>query len=293
MDYVILDLEWDTAYSKKHGRFVNQIIQIGAVKLDKEFNVLSVFKQTISSQIQKKVTKRFTELTGITTEEMQVGIPYEKALEKYNKWCGKDIITITWSNSDLFTIIDNNRLFLDEGNSMYIGRYVDLQSYVQNELRLKGEKVANQISLSNAAEFFNISTESYDLHTALDDSRITAAILEVSYVEGRFGEFIKDTENPEFFKKLTFKNQYISSISDKRITKKNLEFVCEKCNAIAIPGKKWRYKNRWFTNDFCCPNCNEKFIGKVMFKVTYSGVKVAKRALLPKLKVEENETVMQ
>ena len=33
MDYVILDLEWNTAYSKSAHKFVNEIIEFGAVKV--------------------------------------------------------------------------------------------------------------------------------------------------------------------------------------------------------------------------------------------------------------------
>lgn len=293
MDYIILDLEWDSAYSKKHSRFVNQIIQIGAVKLDSKFNFVDSFKQTIVSSLKNKVTKRFTELTGITSEEMQEGISYKEAVENYNAWCGKNIITLTWSNSDLFTIVNNDELFLDKGKSLYLGKYADLQSFVQNELRLKGIEITNQISLSKAAEILGISTENLDLHTALDDSILSSHILKQTYNKARFKGYIKDTKNPEFYRKLTFKNHYITNITDKRITKKHLGFHCEKCNVLALPGKKWRYKNKWFTNDFCCPKCNSKFIGRVLFKVTYDGVKVSRRILYPVAKVEENANIVQ
>ena len=36
MHYIFLDLEWNNAYSKMHHRFVNEIIEIGAVKLNEE-----------------------------------------------------------------------------------------------------------------------------------------------------------------------------------------------------------------------------------------------------------------
>ena len=39
MSYIILDLEWDSVYYKPEKRFLNQILQIGAVKLDKNFNI--------------------------------------------------------------------------------------------------------------------------------------------------------------------------------------------------------------------------------------------------------------
>ena len=38
MKYIILDLEWNSAYSVKESRFINEIIEIGAVKLDENLN---------------------------------------------------------------------------------------------------------------------------------------------------------------------------------------------------------------------------------------------------------------
>ena len=43
MSYVILDLEWNGSYSKTAHRFVNEIIEFGAVKTDDEFNIIDTF----------------------------------------------------------------------------------------------------------------------------------------------------------------------------------------------------------------------------------------------------------
>ena len=40
MEYIILDLEWDSIYYKPEKRFINHILQIGAVKLDENFNTI-------------------------------------------------------------------------------------------------------------------------------------------------------------------------------------------------------------------------------------------------------------
>ncbi len=288
MHFIILDLEWDTAYCKRKKGFINQIIQIGAVKLDTEFNVVDKFCRTVRSSVSKKVTKRFAELTGITTEDMLSGISLDDAVLEYNSWIGEDTVTLTWSNSDLYAIMSNVKFLLSEGNTFKIGRYVDLQSFVQNELRLKGNEITNQISLSGAAEMLGINTDSFDLHTALDDSIITALILKTTYNEQRFAPYIKDTENPEFYKKLTFKNHYISNLSDKRIKPEHLEFMCDRCNNMATRSKKWRYKNHWFSGEFICLKCGNKFLGRVAFKVTYSGLKVVKKIIYPEVKEAKN-----
>ena len=47
MRYIILDLEWDSAYSVKHKRFINQILQIGAVKLNESFDITDTFEATV------------------------------------------------------------------------------------------------------------------------------------------------------------------------------------------------------------------------------------------------------
>lgn len=287
MNYIILDFEWDTVFYKPEKRFINQIVQIGAVKLDNGFNLTGKFEQLIKSRFSKKVSKRFCELTGITTDDMLSGIDFSEAVDLYNEWAGKDVITLTWSNSDVYAIFDNCKLFLGDGTKFKLGKYCDLQSYVQNELKISGLDIKNQISLAFAAEQLKISTDMFDMHTALDDSTVAANILKKAYNPDRFFQFVRDTENPEFYKRLLFRNSYISKINDNRIEKKHLDFKCDKCGSSAKPlNAKWKYKNHWFCNNFICENCQNNFIGRVMFKVTYSGVRVVKRTVHPEPKPE-------
>lgn len=289
MNYIILDLEWDSAYCKKHGRFVNQILQIGAVKLNGDFKEIGKFSKTVRSSFAKKVSNRFATLTGITTEDMLAGIPFSEAVKSYNEWVGNDFITLTWSNSDLYTIVENTRLFLDEGEAFRLGEYVDLQRYFQSEMKLCGEEIVNQVSLSKAAEMLKIPTEDFDLHTAVDDSKITAEILKHTYNAERFAPFIKDTANPEFYRKLLFKNYYLSKLDNKEIKPKHLEFECDVCGEKAKAQKKFKYRNHWFTNEFKCEKCDNTFLGRVMFKMTYNGLKVNKRIIHPVVNEQKDE----
>ena len=73
MNYVILDLEWDGSYYPKINGFMNQILQIGAVKLNAGFDIIDTFDVIIKSSFSKRLSKRFTELTGITKEKMLSG----------------------------------------------------------------------------------------------------------------------------------------------------------------------------------------------------------------------------
>ncbi|MDO4607689.1 MAG: 3'-5' exonuclease [Clostridia bacterium] len=289
MHYVILDMEWDSAYHKKHKRFVNQILQIGAVKLDKNFNIVDIFDVTIKSSISKRVSRRFVELTGITKEMMLDGITLENAVDRYNNWLGEDTVTITWSNSDLYTIAENEKLLLN-GERFKIDKYLDLQKFIQGELRILGHECKSQISLANAAELLGITTDNYDLHTAKDDSLLCAALLKKHYNEAAFDNLIRDTADPEFYRQLYFKPYYLHHISDERIEKSTLRFYCEKCECKMKRETKWRYHNNWFNANFICPDCGKRFVCRVSYRQTYDNLIVKRRILEPKAKTNKENT---
>lgn len=277
MNYIILDLEWDSAYSARHKRFINQILQIGAVKLDGNFNIIGTFEQTVRSSVSKKVTGRFAALTGITTEKMRDGIPFDEAVDRYNEWAGKDTVTMTWSDSDLYSIKENEECLLSGGRRFAVEKYLDLQKFVQGELKKAGYEDKNQISLSAAAQLLGVDTEGLELHTAKDDSLLCVALLKKCYNKESFEPFIRDTGDPEFYRRLRFKPYAISNINDERIDKSQLVFYCDKCGAKASRTSAWRYRNRWFAAKFTCPECARRFSGRLTFKKTYDDVLVRRR----------------
>ena len=291
MNYIILDLEWDSAYHKKHKRFVNQILQIGAIKLDEKFSFIDSFEITVKSSFSKKVSNRFATLTGITTEAMLSGVDFETAVLEYNKWVGKNTLTMTWSNSDIFTILENEEFLLDGRRSLIIEKYLDLQKFIQGEMRLLGFDMKNQISLSDAAELLGVSADGLDLHTAKDDSLLAAALLKKCYNESRFISLVQDTTNPNFYKRLKFKPFTITDINDKDIDKRNLKFVCEDCLTPAYRRTEWKYRNRWFSAKFVCKKCKKEFTGRIMFKKTFDSVIVRKKVILPENVMEKKNEV--
>lgn len=290
MNYIILDLEWDNSFYPPEKRFINQILQIGAVKLDETFKIVDTFEATIKSSFTKRVSGRFSKLTGITNEVMRSGMAFEKAVNAYNEWIGDDTVTMTWSNSDLFSIMENEKYLL-KGLRFKIQKHLDLQSFIQNEMRQKGFEVTSQISLSNAADSLQITTDDFSLHTAKDDSLICAALLKKCYNKERFEKLIKDTANPEFYNRLFFKPYYISDIKNNSIDKSALKFNCDKCGGRAIIKSKWRYRNRWFAADFKCKECKREFSARVSFRKTYDDLIVKKKICEVKKKEEHKDEV--
>ncbi len=276
MKYIILDLEWDTAYDKQTKRFINQILQIGAVKLNRRLKVIDKINIAVKPTVSKHLSKRFTKLTGITEDEVFSGVDLEEAVRQYNKWAGKRFITATWSNSDLFAIYQNENRFLDEEH-LNIKQYFDLQKYVAYQLKSFGITVNNQISLSDAADRFCIDSSKYHLHNALSDCYLSADIFKKCFDKSNINNFIDDTTNPEFKRKLFFKPYYIRDLNSPDVDKKFFGIKCDKCSVDMKRIKKWYYKNNYFTSTFVCPKCNSKVIYQVSFRKTYDNIKIRTR----------------
>ena len=288
MDHIILDLEWNNVYYKKENRFVNEILQIGAVRLDGSFNVVDSIEINVRSQLTHKLSNKVIRLTGITSDVMLSGILLAEAVKKYNEWASDDSVTMTWSNSDLYAIVENTKTFgLKE--TLKISRYLDLQTYVQSELKLSGIQINNQISLVNAAAMLDISTDEFSVHTARDDSAIAALILKKTYNEERFKRNIRDTENGDFYRRLTFKAYYLKDIKDKRIDPAYLRFHCPVCNNLAERKSKWKFFSNWHRAAFVCTACDTRLRGMISIKQTYDKLIVKKRVLPLKSSEEKAE----
>lgn len=275
MEYIILDNEWHTPYCKVNGKCINELIEIGAVKLDENLNEISRFSVLIKSTFTNKLGSRFQRLTNITTEEMlRDGMSFEQAVSLYSEWAGNDAVTMTWSNSDLYVLLENFRLRRRLNTVPIIGKYIDLQKYVQNEMIRLGHSITSQVSVANAAITLGISIDGIGLHRALDDSLLCADMLRKVYDKERLMSYCVDTSVPDYYKRLTFKAYIVRDIDSPLVNKKKMEFKCERCGKDAKRTTSWVFKGHFFKAEFVCPECDYKFIGRVTVKKYYDKVVV-------------------
>ena len=164
----------------------------------------------------------------------------------------------------------------------------DYNHYEVSNFAKKGYESKNQISLEAAAEFMNVSTEEYELHTALDDCLVCAELLKLCYNEERFKQLFKDTSKPDFYARLRFKPYAISDINDSNIKREELIFDCPECGGKTKRIGAWKYRNRWFVANFKCEKCRFKFNSRVTFKKTYDDIKVKHKVCEFKAKKKEN-----
>ena len=282
MKYIILDLEWNSAYSVKESRFINEIIEIGAVKLDEQLNEIGRFQQLVRSQLNKKLSSRTKNLTHITNEDMLSGIPFKKAIADYTAWAGEDTLTMTWSNTDLYVIRENLKLFLNKSRMDFIERYADLQKFVQSKLGVTG----NQIALMSAVELAGLDPEGYQAHRALGDVIACADLFRLTFDEAALKKYVVDTTTNEYYERLDFKSYYISDLNDPEVDKKKMKFNCDICGKPMKRMSKWKFVNNAFKANFKCSYCENSFSGRVRFKKTYDNIIVKQNFVKPDQKPE-------
>lgn len=202
MKYIIVDLEMN-AIAKEHeakGSTHKEIIEIGAVMLDEQYNEVDTFKTYVKPELNTEIESRYTSLTGITTAMVQEAPVFSEAIKMFADWCvsyDKEIMLYQWSENDRTQIISEMNMKNHEpteNEKLLTGVWVDFQKEFSRLLGLS-KPVALEKAMDYAGEAFKGRQ-----HDALYDARNTAALFVMSRDEKRFREelkFMMDALNSE------------------------------------------------------------------------------------------------
>ena len=175
MNYIVMDLEWNqpvskniSVYKKIGDRLKCEIIQIGAVKMNEQCEIIDEFNVFVKPKYYRKMHSKVKKLTGIDFNKVD-GICFECAIDKFKKWCGENFVFIIWGNDDI-SVLNENLKFM-KLNTEWINKFYNLQFLAANELNLKNM----QNSLKTVLEILNINVEQ-NLHNALNDAYYTALV---------------------------------------------------------------------------------------------------------------------
>lgn len=277
MNYVIFDLEWNGCYCKKLGYNVNEIIEIGAVKLNEALEETDRFSLLIRPEIGKRLSSSVENLTSITTEELKHGVPFKYAYSKFKKFCNGCVL-MTWSTSDIDALVGNVRYHFGQDRIDLLKQYADLQQYCHDMLEIEGN---NALGLQSAVEALGIDTLDFPQHRALDDSMVSAMCLRRIYQKERLDAYITPADDV-FYEKLFFKPYYITDLEDENIDKSQLFFHCDQCGSPAKQIAAWHEQFKSFVAEFECPVCHRKFKGRIQFRKKYDSVEISKKILSEK-----------
>lgn len=265
MFYVIMDLEWNNAYMKSTQKFVNEIIEIGAVKLDDSLTPVDTYTELVRPVVSKKLRSRIKNLTHISNEDIETGKPFAEVIGRFVQWVGKDALVMTWGDTDIRTLLSNYKNFLGKDKIDFIEKYADLQKYCQSFINMEN---VQQAGLSYAAECLNIASEKFANHRALDDSLLSAECFKKVFNENKLNEHILICDD-DFYGRLNFRPFVIKDINDPLIDKGLFNCYCDICGGKVKTVKKWKFTNQSFRGVFYCPNCNREFRVNLRIKQYY------------------------
>lgn len=275
MNYIILDLEWNTAFSNKKKKYINEIIEFGAVKTDENLEIIETFSMLITPQIGKKLNARIQELTHITDEELSsANNTFTHTLKCFEKFLGTGVL-LTWSTSDILVLIENYNYYYHTEKLPFLTKYCNLQAYCEKILEF--HKPSAQLGLSACAEMLEINNDCLSMHRAKDDAIMSFYCFKRLFDEQKLRSMTELALTEEFYKKITFKTRYITEINNPNVDRTQMFFNCPKCNEEMQRKSRWTIKGRSFTSKFICKNCKKEFQGKISFKLRYDETLINKK----------------
>ena len=238
---IIFDMEWN---SGKYERVVlNEILQIGAVKLDRPGGpVLDTFNIYIRPQVHKRWSPPAEELPELALcKRSQVRFP--EAAEAFFRWCGQGERFGVWGTADLAVLLENLRYWRIEPPPLE--PYYDLQ-----EAFAQTAGASRQPALHHAVEYCALP-EALDYHNAQNDAFYTALVS--GYISpDALEESLRDPY--QISKRRKKKTAWIPELKDKSLGKPRWQ------------GQRqgpFTEESRMLNNRGCrlaaCPVCGEKF----------------------------------
>ncbi len=107
MAIVVLDLEWNQGFPATPEQKFNEIIQIGAVRMDTWDSEPVVFSQWVRPMYHRALHFRVRELVPVEKKTLRNAPNFFQALNKFRSWCGEDVQFVTWGAEDLRVFHEN------------------------------------------------------------------------------------------------------------------------------------------------------------------------------------------
>lgn len=174
---IVLDFEFAPVPKQRQRRGLrNEIIEVGAVKLDYHGNVMGEFSQFVQTEFTEGVAFPARELTGISAVDTAMADPLYMVIKRLSDWIGRySAQVVCWSGAD-------RRQLLTECQAKHIDLsafptdWADLQAFYTSIMDVGSHGC---VSLSDAATWFGIEFDESTghAHSALADARVTAKLL--------------------------------------------------------------------------------------------------------------------
>jgi inhibitor of KinA sporulation pathway (predicted exonuclease) len=157
MNYIVIDLEFNGR--KHYDIYPMEIIEIGAVKLDKNLNIIDTFQSYVKPKFE--VNRFALKFCGIEKQTLQKSDAFETVIRRFIDFCGDDYKLLAWGGSDFFNLFVDCRI--NQVDNGWLTRLVDLTHFFDG-------------GLQQAVESHELSPIGQH-HSALDDALNAAQLV--------------------------------------------------------------------------------------------------------------------
>lgn len=202
MNYIIFDLEWNqspSAVERDNDKPPFEILEIGAVKLNENRDMIGEFSELIRPQIYRQIHYITSRLVHLHMEELESGRPFTEVVRKFFDWCGDDCVFCTWGALDLTELQRNMAYYKLPPMSDRPIKFID----VQKLFSLAYEDGKSRRTLEYAIDVLRIKKD-IPFHRAFSDAYYTAKVFD-------------KIEDPEVLEKYSFDLYHIPQTKEQEI----------------------------------------------------------------------------
>lgn len=171
---IVVDFEFNPTKREYREYLKNEIIEIGAVKLNENLEEIGRFSCFVRPEFNDHIDSDILRLTGIRDADVREAACFEEAINLFAAWAGPaKCRVLSWSDSDLIQLEDECWA-KEVPFPANLTRWMDLQLVWQ---RIINYPVKYRMSLSQAASICSIPCDRSKAHRAYYDAEVTAEIL--------------------------------------------------------------------------------------------------------------------
>lgn len=181
MNYIVIDLEFNQPFDFTEGKKTLienkcpvEVIQIGAVKLDCNFNFVEKKNFYVKPQLYTRMHPFVAKITGLSMGILKDAPFFGEVYDDFIKFIGRGkSVLCTWGSDDVKELY-KNILYYNLNHKQLTRKFINVQRLVGIHL----DHLTNSISLKSAVEAFNIEPD-VPFHDALNDAVYTAKIFQI------------------------------------------------------------------------------------------------------------------
>ncbi|MDD3794980.1 MAG: exonuclease domain-containing protein [Lachnospiraceae bacterium] len=279
MNYIVFDLEWNQCpdgKEKEEPLLPFEIIEIGAVKMNSQHEVLDQYHEIIRPQVYPVLHFMTREVISLNETELTAARCFSEVIADFLKWCGEEPVFATWGPSDLTELQRNMAWYHIPSPLPFPLFYYD----VQKIFSIVYEDRKSRRSLETAVDYLSIlKTDIF--HNALSDAVYTAKVMEhltdKDVLSNSSIDYYRTPANRRQEIHITYQTYYkfISKpFNSKTDAMKDRVVTSTKCYSC---GQNTRKKIRWFSsgnkNYYCLAWCeNHGWLkGKIRLRQHHDG----------------------